>query len=277
MKKEFACIRRETLYSPNHEVSDYLICNLTAQYLSECYNVSIKFYDESNFDPHEIKEKVIFSMVQGPSGIEKLLELEDDDHLIINSPGSVLACYRYNLIKELPKADIPFPKSLEIPTIINTSLKNLNGFLSHSENIWVKRIDVHAVQKNDVQYVENSEHCIQEALEGFGERGIKKVVLQEHIPGDVVKFYGVGEVNYFHWYYLENKHNLSFDTDQLKKLAFKSAGVLGLYVFGGDAVISDQGNITIIDFNDWPSFAPIRNEASEEIAKLIYKKGIQYV
>lgn len=38
---------------------------------------------------------------------------------------------------------------------------------------------------------------------------------------------------------------------------------------GGDAIITEKGEIYIIDFNDWPSFAPIKDLASKAIARLI--------
>ena len=40
-------------------------------------------------------------------------------------------------------------------------------------------------------------------------------------------------------------------------------------VYGGDCIVGEDGNIRIIDFNDWPSFAPCRNEAAPFIAKSI--------
>ena len=55
-------------------------------------------------------------------------------------------------------------------------------------------------------------------------------------------------------------------------MAQKSARALGLDVYGGDAVVAEDGSISIIDINDWPSFATIRDEASEQIAKLIFQK-----
>ena len=45
-------------------------------------------------------------------------------------------------------------------------------------------------------------------------------------------------------------------------------------VYGGDCVVSATGEIRIIDFNDWPSFARCREEAGPEIAKCIYNRII---
>ena len=40
-------------------------------------------------------------------------------------------------------------------------------------------------------------------------------------------------------------------------------------IYGGDCIVSDDGQIRIIDFNDWPSFAPCRNEAAPHIARCV--------
>jgi hypothetical protein len=102
-------------------------------------------------------------------------------------------------------------------------------------------------------------------------------VIQENIEGDVIKFYSVLETDLFYWYYLNKKNQRSFDLMKLKELASESAGILKLFVFGGDAIIKDDGSIVIIDINDWPSFAPVREEAGKYISKLIYSKALDYV
>ena len=37
-------------------------------------------------------------------------------------------------------------------------------------------------------------------------------------------------------------------------------------VYGGDCIVTPEGSLAIIDFNDWPSFAPCREEAARAIA-----------
>ena len=56
-----------------------------------------------------------------------------------------------------------------------------------------------------------------------------------------------------------------------------AAETLGLFVYGGDAIIGRDGSITIIDVNDWPSFAPVREEASRAIADLIFRKAQEHL
>ena len=40
-------------------------------------------------------------------------------------------------------------------------------------------------------------------------------------------------------------------------------------IFGGDCIITPDGKINIIDLNDWPSFSPCAEEASEAIAAAV--------
>ena len=47
------------------------------------------------------------------------------------------------------------------------------------------------------------------------------------------------------------------------------AATLGISVYGGDAIISPDGTITLIDLNDWPSFAPCRGAAAFAIARFL--------
>jgi len=97
------------------------------------------------------------------------------------------------------------------------------------------------------------------------------------LEGDVIKFYAVKNSGFFNWYYLNGKYHTDFDNKLLRDLISKSAEILGLSIYGGDAIISPEGNISIIDMNDWPSFAPVRDEASKHIAKLIYNMAEEYV
>lgn len=273
MKLEFAGIRRKTEFSPNHEINDLLIINKTAENLRQMGAV-VNFYDEESINPDKIHENLIFSMVQGPNGIKQLLRLSQQKLLIINSPESVHSCYRANMLKMLPKGGIPIPRSL----LISTDMM-MNGEISqfNSDKIWVKRSDVHAVRKEDVISIDLNQDKVNCTLKDFKNRQIENVIIQEHISGDVVKFYAVRETDFFFWYYTDKKNKFEFVEEQLRELAMSSARILGLYIYGGDAIISQDGNITIIDINDWPSFAPIRDEASKHISKLLYRKAEEYV
>jgi glutathione synthase/RimK-type ligase-like ATP-grasp enzyme len=272
MKLKIAGISRQAEYSPNHVENDSLILRATAEVLQEL-DVEVIFYGEGEVLNSNFNEELIFSMAQGPEAIERLLEIEKRGSFIINSPRAVKNCYRINMVKLLPENGIPFPKSIEVK--IDSDLEiNLNGFDPHK--FWIKRGDVHAVHREDVTLVYSKEEN-KSVMKEFYRRGIKIVIIQEHLEGDVIKFYSVRNSGFFNWYYLNGKYHTKFDLDKLIELASSSADILGLDVYGGDAIVSPDGSISIIDMNDWPSFAPVRDEAKKHIANLIYKMAVKYV
>jgi glutathione synthase/RimK-type ligase-like ATP-grasp enzyme len=271
MKLRLAGISRKTEFSPNHVVNDQLIINRTAEHL-RALGAEVTMYDEGLITPETVKEQYIFSMVQGPTGSKTLSRIEDRGAFIINSPRAVRNCYRMNMVKLIPEAGIPFPKSVVVATDSDVNPKDA-GFTSNK--IWIKRGDVHAVHKEDVTLAGTDDEELT-LLKEFHARDISEAILQEHIEGDTVKFYAVRESNLFHWYYTNGIYHTPFDKNRLCEFASASAEVLRLFVYGGDAIIGKDGSITIIDINDWPSFAPVREEASQHIAQLIYRKAQEH-
>ncbi len=272
MKLHFAGIRRKTEFSPNHVVNDTLIINQTGEALVGL-GAEVTMVDEGTITPDSVREKLIFSMVQGPIGTNTLLKIEQRGAYIINSPRAVMNCYRINMVRLLPDAGIPFPKSVVVSTDSGTSAKDagLSG-----PKVWIKRGDVHAVHKEDVTLAKSEDEELN-LLREFHQRDIREAILQENLDGDTVKFYAVRETDLFHWYYLNGVYHTAFDEPKLKEFAAASAEAMGLYVYGGDAIIGRDASITIIDINDWPSFAPVREQASRHIAQLIYRKAKEHV
>jgi len=268
MTLKFAGITRKTEFSPNHVVNDLLIINQTADAM-RALGAEVTMYDEGLITPDSVKEKLIFSMAQGPLGSKTLATIEDRGAYIINSPRAVMNCYRINMVQLLPAAGIPFPRSVVVATDSDINPKAA-GFTS--SKLWIKRGDVHAVHKEDVTLANTDDEELN-LLKEFQQRGIREAIIQEHLDGDTVKFYAVRETELFHWYYLNGVYHTKFDEKRLRDLASASAEVMRLYVYGGDAIIGRDGSVTIIDINDWPSFAPVREQASKHIAQLIYRKA----
>ena len=265
---EIAGIARKTEFSPNHELNDFLMIQKTAEELKNL-GVKVKVYREEDIFTEEIKEDFIFSMVQSPDGSKHLLDIARNKKFVINTPESVRNCYRYNMNRILEGNKIPFPKSI----IADTDTNDLS-FLDNFENkIWVKRGDAHAVQREDVVFLDDKNKA-RYVLNEFKSRGLKSCTVQNHIEGDTIKFYAIYGQDLFYWYTTDLKYYSLFDEARLKQLANDSAKALGLEIFGGDAIVTDQSEIFIVDINDWPSFAPIRDRASKVIGNLIYKKAL---
>src|SRR5262249_57127968 len=124
----------------------------------------------------------------------------------------------------------------------------------------------------DVMYAASDEGW-REALQKFAERGIPFVVAQEHVPGDLVKFYGVRNAdaavdsNWFEWFYHRDQGMLghAFEVSGLRHAAFRAAAAVGLELFGGDAIIQAAAEPMIVDINAWPSFARYHCHAAQGI------------
>lgn len=267
MSYQIAGIRRQANYSPNHVENDTLLLIKISSEL-ERLGAEVKIYEEKGLEADSIREPVIFSMAQGIRAGRILEELSRKGRFIINHPQSVLNCHRTNFLNSLQNNNIPVPKyfvvDVRYPEQINFSELG-------TKKIWIKRGDLHAIHREDVTlcYSEEEKNFI---LKEFERRKIKKAVLQEHIRGDVIKFYAVRNSDFFHWYYLNGEYHTDFNEEDLKNFADKAADLLDIDVFGGDAVIKEDSSITFIDINDWPSFAPVRDKASKYIAELIMKK-----
>lgn len=149
---------------------------------------------------------------------------------------------------------------------------------------WIKRADSHAVEQDDVQYVENAAQCAV-AMRGLAGRGLNECVLQAHVKGWLVKFYGVSGMGLADCYaaspadgkfglerYNDQPDCASVDVQTLNVVAERISEILGVDIYGGDAVVGADGAITVVDFNDWPSFRSCTVGAAQKIATLIMKR-----
>ena len=273
-----AGIMRAGAYSPNHIGNDAAIFNATAEQLRRRGYV-VNSYSEEQFNAGEIKEDVVLNMCREQASIAKLQRMEDAGKLIINSGYGIENCTRERMTRILLGNGIPYPDSLIVNTdeVIKPLLKK-SGFKS----CWIKRGDFHAMHKEDVSYVRHPEEA-QEVLQEYFLRGIKRAVINVHLTGDLVKFYGVKGSPFFFWFYpFDEGHSkygheaingksrgIKFDVKEMKNICQRAAEELNVVIYGGDCIVSPEGEMRIIDFNDWPSFAPCRNEAAPHIAKSV--------
>ena len=273
-----AGVMRAGAYSPNHIGNDTAIFNAVAEQLRK-RGCIVNTYSEEQFNNSDIKEDVIVNMCREHSSIMKLQQLENQGKLVINSGFGIENCTRERMTRILLGNDIPYPESLIVNTdeVVKDRLER-SGF----QSCWIKRGDFHAMHKEDVSYVRHSEEA-QEVLQEYFLRGIKRAVINVHLVGDLIKFYGVRGTNYFFWFYpFDEGHSkygheaingkskgLKFEAKYLKEICNRAADELNVEIYGGDCIVGSDGDLKIIDFNDWPSFAPCRNDAAPHIAKRI--------
>ena len=269
---------RAGVYSPNHIGNDTAIFNATAEQLRK-RGCIVNIYSEEQFNKQGVNEEYIMTMCRQPESIANLQKLEDEGRLVINSGYGIENCTRERMTRILLGNGIPYPTSL----IVNTD-ENVKAMLKKSgfKSCWIKRGDFHAMHKEDVSYVRHPEEA-QEVLQEYFLRGIKRAVINVHLEGDLVKFYGVRGTSFFFWFYpFDQGHSkygleevngkaqgISFDVKELKNICNQAANELNIEIYGGDCIISPEGQIQIIDFNDWPSFAPCRVESAPHIAKRV--------
>ncbi len=279
---KMAGISRANQYSPNHIGNDAAIFNATVQHL-EAAGCEVVLYTEDEFLQQDVKEMILFNMARNKEVIAKLQQLEDNGCIVVNSGYGIENCTREKMTKLLMSNHIPHPKSL----IVNTS-QDISAFLKNPtfSTCWIKRGDFHAIHREDVSFVRNPEEGLS-ILQEYALRGIPTAVVNEHLCGDLVKFYGVANTDFFYWFYpFDMNHSkfglekingeakgILFDKDALHAICQKAAEVLKVHVYGGDCVIAEDGTMRIIDFNDWPSFAPCREEAAPYIAQTILQEA----
>lgn len=271
-------VKRKTQYSPNHIGNDGMIFNLTADSLRE-KGFDIHEYTEEEFILGNIEGDYIFSMARDKATIRRLQKLEQEGAIVINSGFGIENCTRANMTRLLLENQIPHPTSI----IVDIDEDPTAGLLAmDAKAYWVKRGDFHAVNQGDVTYARNIEE-VKSILIEFGFRDIPNAVVNEHLVGDLIKFYGVSSTDFFYWFYPydlshskfgleainETAKEFNFDIEALKKVCDQAAEVLDIKIYGGDCVVAADGSFKIIDFNDWPSYAPCRNEAAPYIAECI--------
>ena len=273
-----AGVMRAGNFSPNHIGNDTAIFNLTADALRK-RGCSVKVYGEEEFREAKIEEPVVMAMCREHSSIAKLKRLEDEGKLVVNSGYGIENCTRERMTRLLLGNGVPYPESI----IANTN-ENVKDEMEERgfSRVWIKRGDFQTIHREDVSYCRHPEEA-QEVLHEYFYRGINRAVINRHLVGDLIKFYGVSGTDFFYWFYpFDGGHSkygyelingqsrgIPFDEKKLHEICRKASDVLNVKVYGGDCVISEGGDIQVIDFNDWPSFAPCREEASKHIAKCI--------
>jgi hypothetical protein len=264
--KRLLGLYRERQYSPGRHLSnDVLLLDQIAHRLREReFAVDLLTLDEA--ESRRADAAIIFSMCQGRSSLENLADWERQGVKIINSPQAALNTHRDRLPALMVRAGVSFPQTRLVGTRDRTGL----GSLDLNGGIWLKRGDVHASVTADVQWVDSVER-FDAGMADFAKRGIARAALQTHRAGDEIKFYGVGDA-FFHWFYSGEARKYPFSFAGLESLANQAATAAGLDIFGGDVIVAPSGELTLIDLNDWPSFAPCRERASHAIADFITRR-----
>ncbi len=263
-----ATIARNAEHSPNMQGKDLAILeSITEELLSQ--GISVTPVADNRLPAGTA---AVCHMSRSSGTLELLLAAEESGIKVYNSAKSVGNCSRERFMAILNDAGIPQPEysMVEHPEQL--------GSLHYPA--WIKRGKGWSCHKEDVCYVTNADEAAARFCK-MQERGITECIHTCHIEGDIVKFYGIGK-DFFRYCYpdpakskfglegINGKPNgYTFSTGRMKELAQKAAEAVGLEIYGGDCIVTAEGEIFIIDINDFPSFSAIREEAAKEIARLI--------
>ena len=263
-------IQRAACYSPNSEEKDLAVLQEVSSLLEDATIISEddfvnRFSTYNQSVSSESVESVnaycqIISMARSTKALDSLEQLEQSGIRVLNPSVGVRACQRSNVDKVMRENYLPLPPD-----------KGDDGY-------WIKRADAAAQSKEDVCFCHDWAE-VEKIKSIFMQRGITDVVTQAHIKGDVVKFYGVEGTGFFRYYYsgddTETKFGdeerngkpqyYSFSSSNLQADAEKLACLLQTPIYGGDAIVREDGSYVIIDFNDFPSFSRCRKDAAKAI------------
>lgn len=233
-------------------------------------------HDYSSYDRVYTMARNIFNIVQ----LETKTDV-DTQRKFINSIDGILTCTnKASVATQLLDAGIPQPEFLigEKRQLMYCSTGDKNDI---NVPLWMKNCDGSAQTAADTVFCSTKEE-FDKAFADFDARDVSMWIAQLHQEGDLIKFYGVEGTNFFSWNYASGSHSkfglesingkelgFKFDPERVKLYADMIAKKLNVPVYGGDAVVNEEGEFFFIDFNDFPSFRTCCDEAAKAIAERI--------
>lgn len=263
---KIATIARNPADSPQMVDKDAAILNCIEQELTAMGHSVTRLNEMDDFCGYD----AVCHMSRSHKTLQQLKQAEANGCRITNTPTAVTNCSRTRQMTILQQRNIPQP---EFQILTGDTMLRLDypG--------WIKKGEGWSQRKEDVAFVTNEIEA-KRAIAAIG----GTTVYCKHIEGDVIKFYGVKNIFFTHCYPNPEKTKFGwekvngttkhhpFNIQTLKDIAFAAAEAADLDIFGGDCIITPEGNIYIIDLNDFPSFSAVQNEAARHIAKVITDK-----
>lgn len=276
-------ISRSHIFSPNSIQRDSAIYKAVCrEFKSQGEEVACLSEEELISDPTLIQERKLYgdscivSMGRDVRTLRILERMEAMGSRVFNAPSALLANDRLQIDAVMNEVQLG-TRSLGTTTDVAYIEKEI-GY-----PLWIKTADTATRYADDVLYVDCREK-LEEALALFAKHPGNEWVISEHVAGDLIKFYGVEGTDFFFWSYPTQKaafskfgkeeHNgkplgHSFSAAALKERIDKAAEKLGLFIYGGDAIVRPDGSVAIVDFNDFPSFAACCRPAAEAIVSRV--------
>lgn len=226
-------VQRDESFSPNAVEKDLAILQAVGEKLRE-RGASVSYVKEELLQDKRWKlgdrVSAIFSMARSEKSLAVLQQAQAEGVMVVNDPRSIEICNSRRAIDGLMRSN-------RIPAA---------PYYERGKG-WIK-----ADRGHDVRFAANEEEML-----AFKQQ-VEDPLLTAHVEGTLVKFYGVADRFFSPQGY-----------PQVAEAAARLARLVGIQVYGGDAVLLSDGTFAIIDFNDWPSFSSCREEAAAAICRLI--------
>lgn len=276
-------ISRGEKFSPNLASSDLAVFTAVADNLKQLGNEVDVIAESEMLSCDFTSYDRVYTMARDTYQLV-LLEKDTDyptQSKFINSIDGILTCTNKAAVaSQLLDAGIPQPEFLV------GQQKNIRFCSTDDKNdlnvpLWLKNCDGSAQSADDTVFCQTKEQ-FDSAFANMLNRNVGMWMVQQHLAGDLIKFYGVEGTNFFSWNYASEGHSkfgleaingkeqgFKFDPERVKLYADMIAKKLNVPVYGGDAIINEEGEFFFIDFNDFPSFSTCREEAAKAIAQRI--------
>lgn len=254
-------VHREDGHSPGHEDDDAAILQAAAAALQRRGHRVRLCPPERVAQELAASPALVFAMCETPDYLGPLDDAVAESIPVFNSPRGIRNTFRHRMVQKLAAAPVAFPRS---EGVVLAGKPRWPG-----RPVWLKRYDYHATRPDDVLFAESAARW-DDAIERFAARGFTRAIAQDHVAGDLIKFYGVGN-GWFRWFYHQNQvlAGHEFDETALVRTARAAAAALGVDIFGGDVIVGADRTLTVIDLNAWPSYARFRAEAGAAIAEFL--------
>lgn len=272
-------VSRSHVFSPNSVQRDEAIYKAVLRELKEqgeevcCISENDLIADPSMLlEADSYGAPKVISMGRDVRTLRILERSEAMGFTVYNAPSALLAGNRIHIDAVMDEVGLGM-KTLGT----TTDVANIEKEIGYP--LWIKTAKTSTQHIDDVRFIDTRENLLK-ALSNFGSKPGNEWILCEHIVGDLIKFYGVEGTGFFFWMYPTQKsdfskygkekhngkpHGYRFSEEILKESLDEAAEALGMYIYGGDAVVRPDGSIVVVDFNDFPSFASCCRTAAEAI------------
>ena len=284
--KKILFISRAREFSPNNVEKDNRILELTKKYfeINTCRNVLMSTNEEKFAQIRNLEE---YSVVVGMQRrLQSLLKIKNSSIRSFNSAQGIIntATSRDLTLSLLEKANVPVPRFYAFDD--EDAMFQCEPSLQKLLPAWIKVMRHNGARDGDVVFVETPIEADSVVLRFLSE-SVQDIVATSHVPGDLVKVYVVtdskGEIKFLRWFYpqetgytkfgeeIHNEplHHYSFDEGSMREMVRTISKVLELQFFGVDMIVGSDGEMTVIDVNDWPSYSICQDEAADAIARTI--------